>query len=564
MPVAELMFGKQGPPKVSPSFAATFSIPSVNCTPASTSGSRTASLKPQPQATASHSVADDERTVASRPSGAFGADLDHPIPVAELMFGKQGPPKSSSAFAATSVSTPSMNCTPASTSGSRTPPTQTTASNPITGDERVVLNRTSRDHPTRPSKPSSSIAAASVSIPSWIVKPAPLQTQTQAIASNTQSLSLSNKVQFGEEPLSESFQPTSSANTLHIPSTRLPSPSRDLESSLSDYTWEPDGDEFRVPIRQQHDKLRRFLCGTTPSSSVVVSMYGAVENVDVASRKHRLIAQGPSPTKEAVDDACLVTDGNRSVVILGHFRDSQQLSLININNLDNMVSAIDLKRPWNPAKKGGASTVAPMMQPLMFASGGYDHCVHLWTVKDDLSSASPTTLSIKHASQVQSLLAIRDTSHKLVSAGADCNVHIWDLSSERVVHTLKPSNSIYHTHPTTSPFCTLLEVAHRELQFEVRDHRIVNTIPVQRFGYTTLQVHGRFMKGSSFSNCFVSGDKSGYARLWDLRNIKKPCAEIECFNGQKIAQLVFQSESSRLLACSENNQIRLVKHNRPI
>ncbi|KAJ7667819.1 WD40-repeat-containing domain protein [Mycena polygramma] len=208
----------------------------------------------------------------------------------------------------------------------------------------------------------------------------------------------------------------------------------------------------------------------------------------------------------------------------------------------------------------------------MFASGGYDHGVHLWTVKDDLSSASPETLNIKHNSQVQSLLAIHDTSSKLVSAGADCSVHVWDLSAERVAHTLKTSNSVYHAHPTTSPFCTLLEIAHRELQFEVRDHRVVPTIPVQRFGYTTLQVHGRFMKGesavlydskrSSLSNCFASGDRGGSVRLWDLRNVDKPCAQVACFTGQKIAHLVFQS--SRLLACSENNQIRLVKYARPI
>ncbi|KAJ6629173.1 WD40-repeat-containing domain protein [Mycena sp. CBHHK59/15] len=198
----------------------------------------------------------------------------------------------------------------------------------------------------------------------------------------------------------------------------------------------------------------------------------------------------------------------------------------------------------------------------MFASGGYDHCVHLWKVKGDFSAASPEPLNIKHNSQVQSLLAIRDTSHKLVSAGADCNVHVWDLSSERAVHTMKTSNSVYHAHTTTSPFCTLLEVAHRELQFEVRDHRCVSTIPVQRFGYTSPQVHGRFMKGASLSNCFASGDRVGGVRLWDLRNVEAPLVEVECFHGQKIAHLVFQG--SRLLACSENNNIRLIKYDQAI
>ena len=61
----------------------------------------------------------------------------------------------------------------------------------------------------------------------------------------------------------------------------------------------------------------------------------------LTTQRHWLIAKGPIPTKEAVDDACLVTDGDRSVVILGHNRDNQQLSLINTNNLDNNVSLSD-------------------------------------------------------------------------------------------------------------------------------------------------------------------------------------------------------------------------------
>jgi hypothetical protein len=156
-----------------------------------------------------------------------------------------------------------------------------------------------------------------------------------------------------------------------------------------------------------------------------------------------------------------------------------------------------------------------MMQPLMFASGGLDHGVHLWTARQDFSLVSSSQLAIKHSSAVQSLLPIRDTSHKLVSAGADNNVHIWDLSYERVVNTMKTSNSVFHAH-SASPYCILLEVgirpgfnpllisqcllqvAHRELQYELRDYRLVPEKPVQRFGYEipkNYKNHGRYIKG---------------------------------------------------------------------
>lgn len=183
--------------------------------------------------------------------------------------------------------------------------------------------------------------------------------------------------------------------------------------------------------------------------------------------------------------------------------------------------------------------MATMMQPLMFTSGGHDHAIHIWNFSEDLTSVSSTLLAIKHTSMIQSLLPIRDTSHKLISAGADCNVHLWDLSSERVVHTFKTSSSPYHAHKTESPFCTLLEVrivihclviffpnpvmqvGHRDLQFELRDHRMVPEHPAQRFGFYTTDLHGRFIKGDTWSHFFASGSRNGGVRLFDLRNVRK-------------------------------------------
>ncbi|KAJ7047548.1 WD40-repeat-containing domain protein [Mycena alexandri] len=539
-PAAEVMFGKHGPPK------ATSAVTQTSKTPVSAAGSgivKPTSL-PGPRESLRESV------VVSRASSA----LDDPKPVAEIMFGKHGPPRPAS-------TTTSKNNGPLSTLGSGPSRPRPPTAPRDTSRESAAWLASDLDDPVPvseimfgmqgppklpPSTARSSVPPMNTIIMSNLAPRSVKPTPATASIPVTHSPSLPNIA----------AQPNSTANVHPIPSTSHP-----LEPSLVDHAYELDGDEFRIPFAQQRDKLRRFLCDSL-QSSVTVSMYGTVEGVDVVSRKHWLLAHGPNPTKEAVDDACLVNDGNRSVVILAHGRDNQQLSLLNPHNSLGAVSAVDLKRPWSSARKGGVSAVASMIHPLMFASGGYDHCVHLWSVKADLSSASPTALSIKHNSQIQSLLAIHDSSHKLVSAGADCSVNIWDLSSERVVHSLKTSNSVYHAHPTTSPFCTLLEVAHCDLQFELRDHRLIPTVPIQRFGYITPQSHGRFMKGTLFSNCFASGDRGGCVRVWDLRNIEKPCAQIECFDGQKIAHVV--SHSSRLLACSENNQIRTIKYDQAI
>jgi WD40 repeat protein len=109
--------------------------------------------------------------------------------------------------------------------------------------------------------------------------------------------------------------------------------------------------------------------------------------------------------------------------------------------------------------KRGISSLTALSTPFKFASGGYEHEVRLWSLdSEDFEAASSERLNIKHTSLVQSLLYIGDTSSKLISAGADRNVHLYDLSSERVVNTLKASNSVYHVHKTPSSFCTLLEV----------------------------------------------------------------------------------------------------------
>lgn len=100
-----------------------------------------------------------------------------------------------------------------------------------------------------------------------------------------------------------------------------------------------------------------------------------------------------------------------------------------------------------------------MVQGSMFATGGYDHRVHLWTVAKDFSLSCSPQLDLKHKSVVQALLAESDSSEKLLTAGADCVVNVWDVHSEHIVNTINISNSPYQIHSTDLPFCALFEVS---------------------------------------------------------------------------------------------------------
>lgn len=116
-------------------------------------------------------------------------------------------------------------------------------------------------------------------------------------------------------------------------------------------------------------------------------------------------------------------------------------------------------RPTIPGKPKGLSAICSMIQPLRFATGGADHAIHMWNVDRDLqATCSASPLVINHTSQIHSLLPIKDSSHKLVSSGADCRVNVYDLSSERVVNTIMLSNVGFHIHHMENPSNLLIQV----------------------------------------------------------------------------------------------------------
>ncbi|KIJ70272.1 hypothetical protein HYDPIDRAFT_23396 [Hydnomerulius pinastri MD-312] len=320
--------------------------------------------------------------------------------------------------------------------------------------------------------------------------------------------------------------------------------------------WNPTsmGENFRLPL-DAYDRPRRLLRDSS-SAHVLVTAHGFVERVSEtgASRRRQNIRSPTLPLQEFVDDACILPVPGAFVMVLAHAREDRQLTLL-ASRHNHALEPRALNRAWNTAKKGGVSTLTALAQPLQFATGGHDHKVHIWDVDENLAGASSVELAIKHTSAIHSLLPIRDTSSKLVSVGADCNIYLWDMSSEHVVRSFKTSSIPYNAHRTDSPYCTLLEVAHRELQFEIRDHRIVPEHAVQRFGFLTEDVHGRFMKGDTWPHFFVCGDRSGGVRLWDLRNTSRQLPPFRCFTDQVI-QVVWSG--SRVVACSKRNELAFV------
>ena len=156
--------------------------------------------------------------------------------------------------------------------------------------------------------------------------------------------------------------------------------------------------------------------------------------------------------------------------------------------------------------KKGVGALCALPQPLAFASGGYDHSVYIHQLDHSLTSTPRLLSALKHNSVVQALLPLHDQSSKLITAGADSVVNVYDMPSERVVNTFKTSVSVYHLHQTCFPSCALLEVGHLEQQCEIRDLRRVPERPVMRFGYTTGETHGRYMKGESVDEDQESGD----------------------------------------------------------
>ena len=110
------------------------------------------------------------------------------------------------------------------------------------------------------------------------------------------------------------------------------------------------------------------------------------------------------------------------------------MPLLFSNQAIQMTTEVELDRPFQPGKNGSTSVVCSTRPPHVFATGGYDHAIHLWSRATDTFTS--TLLDIRHTSIVHALLSLSDTSTKLLSGSADCSMSLYDVDAERVVNTL--------------------------------------------------------------------------------------------------------------------------------
>ncbi|GJE84668.1 WD40 repeat-like protein [Phanerochaete sordida] len=331
----------------------------------------------------------------------------------------------------------------------------------------------------------------------------------------------------------------------------------DETAQLRAVEWTQRGEVTIRAAFNNYDKPRRLLTGSA-RGLVTVSMRGAVDLVTWKSKKRTTLVRPSERSGELVDDACMLrTTDDKTYTLLAHTRNRNQLSLLRVRTSGEPVAPVLLTRPSERGStNAGASVVCAMLQPGAFATGGYDHKVHLWNAPGDVTQATARELPLRHSACVHALLPVRDTSHKLLSAGADCRVGVYELASERVVHAFKVSNAVYHLHDAGLPYCALFEVAHRELQFEMRDYRMVPERPVQRFGFNMEVLQGRHAKGDIKDFYFACGDREGNVRLWDIRKADKPVSIVNCFPGHRTVQVAFRGQE--LVVCSDDFQVKFL------
>jgi hypothetical protein len=173
----------------------------------------------------------------------------------------------------------------------------------------------------------------------------------------------------------------------------------------------------------------------------------------------------------------------------------------------------------------------------MFASGGIDHKVVLWTVPLVPSSlenqptlaSSARVLHRQHTSVVRSVAYEQERKWLLSgSTGGDLLVYDCNSSAQKLLKTARYSvgASIWHIHTNEQALSSIaVEAEQTRDQVYVFDMR--KQKPIKRFGYDINLIEGkavgqtRFEKGSYNGNYFARGYVDGTVRMWDMRMLQR-------------------------------------------
>ena len=201
----------------------------------------------------------------------------------------------------------------------------------------------------------------------------------------------------------------------------------------------------------------------------------------VPYRGRQMVRSPENHALELVNDVCALNAYGSALLVLAHGRENGTVTIHRLGYRSPVIFIFSIhpscqarttdtrstqtrqigsyNRPAVFGKPNGLTAICSMMQPLSFATGGADRAIHMWKIDHNLQTTySEAPLAIRHTSLIYSLLPILDSGHKLISSGADCNLNVYDLSSERVVKSIKLSNPAFHVHQAGNPSTLLIQV----------------------------------------------------------------------------------------------------------